>query len=141
METTATPVERDIDARFPASAVPSITGVHLSNGDVVTLVNISRSGVLVEGRTRFIPGARASLVFEGTFKPSEAKGRIVRCMVSSVDGGSLVYQSGIEFEKRLDRDPVGQPATAPTTPSQAKAAAQHVESIDVTPAPRQNRWY
>jgi hypothetical protein len=62
-------------------------------------------------------------------------------MVSSVDGGSLVYQSGIEFEKRLDRDPVGQPATAPTTPSQAKAAAQHVESIDVTPAPRQNRWY
>ena len=140
MQPTATQVGLDIDTRFPASAVPGITGVHLSNGDVLTLVNISRSGVLVEGRTRFIPGARASLVFEGTFKPSEAKGRIVRCMVSSVDGGSLVYQSGIEFEKRLDQDPVGHPAAAPLTPSHENAA-QQVKSIDVDPGPRLNRWY
>jgi hypothetical protein len=30
----------------------------LSPGDTVDLLNISRSGVLVEGRTRFVPGTR-----------------------------------------------------------------------------------
>jgi hypothetical protein len=94
-----------IDPRFPASAVPSITGVRLSPGDVVELSNISRSGVLVEGRTRFVPGTRVTIHFEGGFTPAQIKGKVVRCQVSSISGGALRYQSGIQFDKRLDSNP------------------------------------
>ena len=37
------------------------------------------------------------------------KGTIVRCLVSSIDGGALRYQSGIAFRKRLDHSPVEEP--------------------------------
>jgi hypothetical protein len=96
------PADIAIDPRYPATAFPSITSVRLSPGDTVELVNISRSGVLVEGRTRFVPGTRVAVIFEGGFAPANAKGKVVRCQVSSISSGTLRYQSGIQFEKKLD---------------------------------------
>jgi hypothetical protein len=142
MQNTAPLRDKRTDPRFPASAVPSITGVSLSNGDVVNLVNISRTGVLIEGCTRFIPGMRATIMFQGTFRPPKVKGTIVRCQVSSIDGGSLRYQSAIEFEKRLEHSPVDQPAEAPTVPAEAIAVAvEQPESSNAIPRQAQNRWY
>src|SRR3970040_1057038 len=92
-----------IEPRFPAAAVPSIKSVKLSPGEQVQLVNISRTGVLVEGRTRFVPGTRVTVVFDGGFTPAQIKGRIVRCQVSSIHDGSLRYQSGIQFDKKLEQ--------------------------------------
>ena len=71
MSKEAAPVQADtpIDPRFPATAVPTIKAVKLSPGDTVELVNISRSGVLVEGRTRFVPGTRVTVHFDGGFAP------------------------------------------------------------------------
>jgi len=110
--------EARIDSRFPASAVPAITSVRLSPGDAVELVNISKSGVLVEGRTRFVPGTRVTVIFDGGFTPANIKGKVVRCQVSSISGGALRYQSGIQFEKRLDvlEPQVPAHATAPPSP-------------------------
>jgi hypothetical protein len=134
-----------IDPRFPASAVPSITGVRLSPGDTVELSNISRSGVLVEGRTRFVPGTRVTIHFEGGFTPTQIKGKIVRCQVSSISGGALRYQSGIQFDKRLDSNPSEgkaidrNPAVAGAV---AVAAAAAATSSTSTPKARKaaNRW-
>lgn len=137
-----------IDPRFPASAVPSIKGVRLSPGEAVQLINISRTGVLVEGRTRFVPGTRVTVIFEGTFTPAQIKGRIVRCQVSSIHDGSLRYQSGIQFDKKLDAHPgdlqealpdsaalKAAPAPVPAPePVAAKGAAKQA------PAPLINRW-
>ena len=133
----------DIDPRFPASAVPSITALRLSPGDSVDLVNISRSGILVEGRTRFVPGTRVTVVVEGTFKPAQMKGRVVRCQVSSISGGALRYQSGIQFDQRLDANP------AETEPPVQAASAVTAPSRPGQPAPQPaatasrklaNRW-
>jgi hypothetical protein len=134
-----------IDPRFPASAVPSITGVRLSPGDVVELSNISRSGVLVEGRTRFVPGTRVTIHFEGGFTPAQIKGKIVRCQVSSISGGALRYQSGIQFDKRLDSNPSEgtaidrNPASASPVPVAAAVASSSTTS---TAKARKlaNRW-
>lgn len=137
-----------IDPRFPASAVPSIKGVRLSPGEAVQLINISRTGVLVEGRTRFVPGTRVTVIFEGTFTPAQIKGRIVRCQVSSIHDGSLRYQSGIQFDKKLDAHPgdlqealpesaalKAAPAPVPAPePVASKGAAKQA------PAPLINRW-
>jgi hypothetical protein len=130
--------EARIEPRFPPSAVPTITGVRLSPGDSVVLVNISRSGLLVQGRTRFVPGTSVTVYFEGGFTPNQMRGKIVRCQVSSIVGGTLVYQSGIQLDTLIDITP-GQTAAVrpPAAPAPAPAGKPD------TPAARRtlvNRW-
>jgi hypothetical protein len=110
-----------LDPRYPASAVPSITRVRLSPGDAVALVNISKTGVLVEGRTRFVPGTRVTVIFEGGFMPPSSKAKVIRCQVSSIEGGALHYHSGIQFETRLDVLDTVSPVSAPRAPEPASA--------------------
>jgi hypothetical protein len=135
---------RRVDPRYPAAAIPAITGMRLSPGEAVTLVNISSSGVLVEGKTRFVPGTRVTVHFEGAIRPNQIKARVVRCQVSAIGGGgSLQYQSAIAFEGRMDLPveeaslphmaPVEEP---PPPPKKGKAAAPP----PAAPARNQNRW-
>jgi len=125
------------DARYPATAVPAIKSVRLSPGDVVTLLNVSASGILVEGKTRFVPGTRVSVIFDGAVTPPQVKGRVVRCQVSAIGtGGALQYQSGIAFEAKVTL-PVEQPAEpAPPEPAPPPRAAK----ANAPPAPARNRW-
>jgi PilZ domain len=129
------------DPRYPADAIPGITSMRLSPGDAVTPINISASGVLAEGKTRFVPGTRVNVVFEGPDAPSSVKGRIVRCQVSAIGGGgSLQYQSAIQFESRIDlRVPE---AAKPPAPAPAKHEAAPARSIAPVPEPARvyNRW-
>ena len=80
-----TGVDARLDPRYPASAVRSIVGVRLSPGDGVELVNISKSGVLVEGCTRYVPGTRVTVIFEGGFTPRATRrgSFVARCRPSS----------------------------------------------------------
>ena len=139
MSKTSVPaVDARLDPRYPASAVPSIVGVRLWPGDAVELVNISKSGVLVEGRTRFVPGTRVTVIFEGGFTPASNKAKVIRCHVSSVVGGALHYHSGIQFEKRLDvLDTV-----APPPPPDAPEPASSIHAPEPAPqaAPAENRF-
>jgi hypothetical protein len=59
--------------------------------------------------------------------------------VSSINGGSLRYQSGIQFEKRLDLSPAGEPATPTHT---AATVVQHPAAVPAPAPPRLlvNRW-
>ena len=138
---------RRVDPRYPAAAIPAITGMRLSPGETVSLVNISASGVLVEGKTRFVPGTRVTVHFEGTIKPNQMKARVIRCQVSAIGGGgSLQYQSAIAFEGRMDLPveesalpvvgmpaPIEEPAPPPKKGKAAAAAPP--------PAPAQTRVY
>jgi hypothetical protein len=129
------------ETRFPAAVVRGITSMRLSPGDVVTLVNISASGVLVEGKTRFVPGTRLTVIFDGPSAPGSVKGRVIRCQVSAIGGGgSLQYHLAIAFEARIDV-PVDEPskptmtnAQEPFTLSGPAASAQSVRP------PARNRW-
>ncbi len=129
------------EPRFPASAVRGITSMRLSPGDAVTLVNISASGVLVEGRTRFVPGTRLTVVFDGPTAPSSVKGRVIRCQVSAIGGGgSLQYQSAIAFEARIDV-PVEEPSKpAPAKPAEPSTLPAQTTSEEPPRAPVRNRW-
>jgi hypothetical protein len=140
---------RRVDPRYPAAAIPAIRAMRLSPGETVTLVNISASGVLVEGKTRFVPGTRVTVHFEGTIKPNQIKARVVRCQVSAIgSGGSLQYQSAIAFEGRMDlpvdeavapimAPPIEEP---PPPPKKGKAAAATPPPAP-PPTPRvYNRW-
>ena len=143
----AAPVkESRIDPRFPASAVPTITSMRLSPGDTVELLDISRSGALVEGCTRFVPGTRITVLFEGGFSPARIKGKVIRCHVSSINNGTLRYQSGIQFENRLDSNP-GEIAAAPPRlpdsaggPSTGQTASAAAAAAPAPATRAVNRW-
>jgi hypothetical protein len=143
------PADAAIDPRYPATAFPSIASVRLSPGDGVDLVNISRSGVLVEGRTRFVPGTRVTVIFDGGFQPANNKGKVIRCQVSSISAGALRYQSGIQFEKKLDALDPQVPAAAPVAevapmpravPATATATATTGPAAPAMPRRPVNRW-
>lgn len=128
---------RRADTRYVAATVPKIKGVKLSPGDAVGLLNVSASGVLVEGKTRFVPGTRVTVVFDGPVTPKQIKGRVVRCQVSAIaSGGALQYQSGIAFEGRVAL-PVDEPADAPAAEF---AAAPAAAPSAPAPARVRNRW-
>jgi hypothetical protein len=124
--------------RYPAESIDGITSVRLSPGDVVTLVNLSASGILVEGKTRFVPGTRLTVIFEGPGAPSPAKGRVIRCQVSAIgEGGSLQYQSAITFDETIDV-PLGNPPEMSESPPVEKPAPAN-RSKPQSQRP-QNRW-
>ena len=142
---------RRVDPRYPAAAVPAITAMRLSPGEAVALVNISSSGVLVEGKTRFVPGTRVTVHFEGTIKPNQIKARVIRCQVSAIgSGGSLQYQSAIAFEGRMDipvDEAVAPPLLPPPVveepppPKKGKSAAAPPPPPPPASTPRvYNRW-
>jgi len=87
--------------RIPAKRVPSIEAVHLSPGDsMATLVNISTSGILVEGTSKLRPGSAVTIDFVGTFTPATVRGRVARTIVASLGkDGVLHYMVGIAFDE------------------------------------------
>jgi PilZ domain len=94
-------VNRRIDIRYPREAIPEITGMSVW-GDEATLVNISVSGLLMESATRYAPGQRITVQFEGKFPTKRIKGRIVRCQVSAInEKRELRYHIALVFENRL----------------------------------------
>jgi hypothetical protein len=136
---------RSVDPRYPAEAIPAITSMRLSPGDAVRLVNLSASGVLVEGKTRFVPGTRVGVIFEGPKAPATVKGRVVRCQVSAIaGGGSLQYQSAIQFEQKIevpvDEASLPQQPTPAAAPAPAKAAGSKKQAEPPPPAKLSNRW-
>jgi hypothetical protein len=137
--------ERRVEPRYPASAIPQITSARLSSGGVVALVNISSSGILVEGTTRLVPGKQVSLDFEGTFEPKHLKATIVRCQVSAIEGGTLRYRTALTFASPLElpieeagpRRAVAEKTGEPSGRKESPAAAP-----EATPEPARvfNRW-
>ena len=145
-DTAVAESNRRVDPRYPAAAIPAITGLRLSPGEAVTLVNMSASGVLVEGKTRFVPGTRVTVHFEGTIKPSQIKARVVRCQVSAIgSGGSLQYQSAIAFEGRMEIPVEGAALPGPAAPVEDAPPPKKGKTAAPAPPPPApprvyNRW-
>ena len=126
---------RRAEPRYAAADLPAITTVMLS-GEVVTLVNISSSGVLVESSTRFKPSERVRLAITG-LEPNQVGGVIVRCMVSAIStGGKLRYESAIAFTQpvNIPVPPGTKPTSKPVSATPAPAA-KLTASPPVAPAP------
>ena len=128
-----------VPRRRPASEFPEITGIRLSPVGVgATLLNLSPTGVLVECASRVVPGTTLTVLFDGTFLPASAEGRVIRCEVTGIAAdGALRFHLGLAFSTRIplscDADEQVDPvATAPLPPPRTAGAA-------VQPILR-NRW-
>jgi hypothetical protein len=136
--------DRRLEPRYPASAVPQITSVRIAGG-VVTLVNISSTGILVESATRQVPGKQITVEIEGGIEPRRMSASIVRCQVAAIEGGSLRYRTALTFPNRvkLPIDEAGQPqAVADTSekPSDREVSPSAADVAAPEPARVFNRW-
>lgn len=82
--------------RVPASQLETPRARLLPGGDVI-VVNMSDTGLLVEGKTRPVVGTSVTIRIQGT--RGKLEGRIVRSKVSTIHrDGTLSYESAIEFD-------------------------------------------
>src|SRR5512143_2977190 len=68
-------------------------------GGEVDVLNVSETGLLVEGRSRPVVGTVVSIRLQGS-RLKRLEGRIVRSRVSTIHrNGTLSYESAIEFDQ------------------------------------------
>jgi hypothetical protein len=93
----------------------------------VDVVNISDTGLLVEGKARPGVGTLVTIRIQGS--RAKLEGRIVRSRISTIHrDGTLSYESAIEFDTPMPvQDIVNSPAAAPTA---ATEGDQDVYVID-----------
>jgi hypothetical protein len=92
-------IDRRKTPRFSASAIPTLKSISWIGGPEVELINISRSGAMIESHERMLPGSDISLrlaIGEDVFL---LKGRIVRSSTSPKKG--RIFQSGIAFNEEF----------------------------------------
>ena len=94
--------ERRRDARFapPADVTPRAT---LRPGCVVSLVDVSAGGALVEAPRPLRPGARVHLLVASTTRTVAVAAHVTRCLVWSLDPiDGVTYRGALKFEQRIE---------------------------------------
>ena len=71
-------------------------------GRDVFVLDLSRGGALLEGRTRLAPNSRVELRLNGPGRVIHLTGRVVRCYVSALNESIVSYQAAVAFEPSLD---------------------------------------
>jgi hypothetical protein len=100
---------------LPAETVPWITSVKPNFGDAATLIDISKTGVLIETTTRLLPGRRNTLVLSGPDnQPQRIDGKVVRTqLVRITPNDGPLYRTALTFTKGFELNLPGAPdATA-----------------------------
>lgn len=111
--------ERRVALRKGRSSVPWLSGINLSWGPELQLVNISSTGVLVESGSKFTPGSTTNLFLTGPATNLVVPVRFVRSDVARIDGLGVRYHAAAAFAKELDLS--GPRGDAPGTPPQELA--------------------
>jgi hypothetical protein len=93
--------ERRSAPRFDASVIPHLKNVLQLEGPEVKLINISRSGALIETRERMPPKSRVSLRLDTTETVYYLEGEVLRCYVYEIDK-VLKYQYAVEFDDEFE---------------------------------------
>ncbi len=88
--------------RWERGDLPWLSGVKLPWGLEVHLLNISKSGLLVESRSRLTWGTPMAFHLWGPNKTLTLPARIVRCQVGRVDGRGVTYHAAAVFDKHVD---------------------------------------
>ena len=80
---------------------PWVWGVRMSGGGKVDLVNISRTGVLLESWSKVPPGVTLELQLSGMGQNCLVRARFVRSDIARVDRFGVTYHAAAQFEEPL----------------------------------------
>jgi hypothetical protein len=93
--------ERRAYIRLTPSEIEWLRQVRLKNGPVVSVVDFSRGGALVESRLQLKPGSRVTLEITGRATAIELVSNVLRCQLAALAGGFPVYRGACMFAEPL----------------------------------------
>lgn len=99
--------DRRESERLPASELPHLRA-RLEGSREVRLIDVSRRGVQFETAVRLRPGTEVALRLVSGGQHVTLTGRVVRSLVSALDGTQLVYRTALAFPEDIAF--YGQPA-------------------------------
>jgi hypothetical protein len=73
----------------------------IRSGHAVRVVDVSRSGALVETRSRLRPGASVDLHLEAGGVTLDTRAEVARCYVSLLRAEQILFRAALEFEREL----------------------------------------
>jgi hypothetical protein len=88
--------------RLTGGELPWLFSIKLTWGPELQLVNISRSGLLVETGIRLTPGASTAFEIVGPATDLIVRARVIRTQVSAVDTIGVKYLAAAAFEQSFD---------------------------------------
>jgi CheY-like chemotaxis protein len=94
--------ERRVALRKGRGDVPWLSGIKLSWGPELQLINISSTGVLVESGSKFTPGSMTEMHLSGPETNLVVPVRFIRSDVARIDGIGVRYHAAAAFGKELD---------------------------------------
>jgi hypothetical protein len=97
--------------RVPAVDEP-LSRVRLRAGRELTVVDLSNSGVLVEGATRLLPGTHVDVHLVTADGRTLIRSRIVRAWVSGVEPDAVRYRGALAFDRSVDTSSARDESTA-----------------------------
>ena len=96
-----TGIERRRYPRKPPSAIPNLKTVRIVAGPEAKLINISRSGALVETEARLAPSSQIGLRLVTADAVLVLKGRIVYSRTAALGSSTIRFQSAIQFDEEF----------------------------------------
>jgi hypothetical protein len=106
----------DTERRRAVRRVPqpdeTLARVRLRTGRELAVVNISSSGVLVEGGTRLLPGTHAEVHVVTRHGRTLVRTRVVRSHVWRLEAAVVCYRTALAFDTSVDTDLDGYPMPA-----------------------------
>lgn len=89
------------DARRTRAEVPWVTNVRLPWGLDVDLLNISKTGILVETGAKLTPGSDTEFSISGQDTSLVVPARVVRTEIKDVNGSGVRYQAAASFKNEV----------------------------------------
>jgi len=118
--------ERRVALRKGRGDVPWLSGIKVSWGPELELINISSTGVLVETGLKFAPGSSTNLQLCGPEPNLVVPVRFIRSDIARIDGLGVRYRAAATFAKEVDIDGrgawLGREGGTPARPSEELAA-------------------
>jgi hypothetical protein len=94
--------ERRRAARLPQRDISWLSTVRLSGGAQLSVVNISRSGVLLASGSKFAPGSTTELHLTGPDTNLVVPVRFVRSEIARIDALGVMYHAAAAFGREIE---------------------------------------
>jgi hypothetical protein len=94
--------DRRRETRRQRQDLPRLWSARLSSGTELALVDLSKSGILVETTSRMTLGSTLDLQFVGQNTDISIPARVLRSDIAKVDGLGVKYRVAAQFKRDLD---------------------------------------
>jgi hypothetical protein len=112
----------------------------LSPGGAAELLNVSETGLLVEGKTRLSTGSKVLVTLTGR-EQKRLTGRVVRCQVCAIHrDGTMTYQTALALDQPAGLETVTADPPKAAADTAEKAAEPPPAPIVTAPPRLVNEW-